>query len=134
MGARAAIIVGKQFEQTQTVDIRLLHKPLIRSVLRGEESAEVGAIHEALRKKVLGFDVNRLGQLGYDLRGERLQGGKESMENDGFTIRSGFSNAYWNLVQTLSCVKAYSSKVYCCVCLNDEEGSCCLLARLTFIP
>lgn len=112
MGARAAIIVGKQFEQTQAVDIRLLHKPLIRSVLRGEDSAEVGAIHEALRKKVLDFDVNRLEQLGYDLRGERLQGGKESMENDGFTIRSGFSNAYWNLIQTLSCVKAYSSKVY----------------------
>lgn len=115
MGARAAIIVGKQFEQNQTVDIRLLHKPLIRSVLCGGENTEVGAIHETLRKKVLGFDEDRLEQLGYDLRGKHLRG-KESMENDGFTIHSGFSNVYWNLIQTLSCVKAYSSKVYCCVC------------------
>lgn len=41
MGARAAIIVGRQFEQNQSIDIRLLHKPLISSVLRNEESEEV---------------------------------------------------------------------------------------------
>ena len=82
MGARAAIIVGRQFEQNQSIDIRLLHKPLISSVLRNEESEEVGAIHEALRKKILGFDVNRLQQLGYDLKGESV--GKQSMETDGY--------------------------------------------------
>ena len=110
MGARAAIIVGKQFEKNQSIDIRLLHKPLISSVLRNEESEEVGPIHEALRKKILGFDGSRLEQLGYDLKGERAE--KQSMETDGFSIRCGFSNVYWNLVQTLSCVKTYSSKVY----------------------
>ena len=110
MGARAAIIVGRQFEQNQSIDIRLLHKPLISSVLRNEESEEVGAIHEALRKKILGFDVNRLQQLGYDLKGESVK--KQSMETDGYSIRCGFSNVYWNLVQTLSCVKTYSSRVY----------------------
>lgn len=110
MGARAAIIVGRQFEQNQSIDIRLLHKPLISSVLRNEESEEVGAIHEALRKKILGFDVNRLQQLGYDLKGESAE--KQSMETDGYSIRCGFSNVYWNLVQTLSCVKTYSSRVY----------------------
>ena len=110
MGARAAIIVGRQFEQNQSIDIRLLHKPLISSVLRNEESEEVGAIHEALRKKILGFDVNRLQQLGYDLKEESAE--KQSMETDGYSIRCGFSNVYWNLVQTLSCVKTYSSRVY----------------------
>lgn len=110
IGARAAIIVGRQFEQNQSIDIRLLHKPLISSVLRNEESEEVGAIHEALRKKILGFDVNRLQQLGYDLKGESAE--KQSMETDGYSIRCGFSNVYWNLVQTLSCVKTYSSRVY----------------------
>lgn len=110
MGARAAIIVGRQFEQNQSIDIRLLHKPLISSVLRNEKSEEVGTIHEALRKKILGFDVNRLQQLGYDLKGESAE--KQSMETDGYCIRCGFSNVYWNLVQTLSCVKTYSSRVY----------------------
>lgn len=110
MGARAAIIVGRQFEQNQSIDIRLLHKPLISSVLRNEKSEEVGTIHEALRKKILGFDVNRLQQLGYDLKGESAE--KQSMETDGYSIRCGFSNVYWNLVQTLSCVKTYSSRVY----------------------
>ena len=92
-----------------TIDIRLLHKSLIQDVLSHREtpSADVGEIHPALKEKVEGFDIQRLEQLGFDLlRGE--ENGRNG--EDGFTIHSGFSNLYWNLIQALSCVKVYSSK------------------------
>lgn len=108
-GARLAIIIGKQYEENSTIDLRLLHKSLIQDVLLHREtpSADVGEIHSALREKVEGFDVQRLEQLGFDLLrvGDNGKNGE-----DGFTIHSGFSNLYWNLIQTLSCVKVYSSK------------------------
>ena len=68
---------------------------------KGEEISDV------LRKKILGFDRSRLEQLGFDLVKE---GG--DMKSDGYTISSGFGELYWNLVQTLSCVKSYQNSIY----------------------
>lgn len=109
MGGRVAIVVGNQFEKSEMIDLRLLHKQLIEDVVKKQESQTVGRIHDALRQKVESFDIDRLEQLGYQIR-QDTQEKQSSMENDGFSIRCGFSTLYWNLIQTLSCIKTYSSK------------------------
>ena len=116
MGARVAIIAGKEFASGGNLDVRLLHRNVIRNVWRNEETGKHGGngetgkgeeISDVLRKKILGFDRNRLEQLGFDLVKE---GG--DMKSDGYTISSGFGELYWNLVQTLSCVKSYQNSIY----------------------
>ena len=102
-----AVIVGKDSEANGGMDIRLLHKPLIQDVLFKRTSDTVGDIHPVLRRKVESFDFQRLEQLGYKLKNEN---GSQGMKDDGFMIRSSFGNVYWNLIQTLSCIKTYSSK------------------------
>lgn len=111
MGVRVAIIVGNQFDKNEMIDVRLLHKDLIKDVIQNKESDAVGSIHPALREKIQRFDIGRLQQLGYHFGEEQ----NDSMESDGFTVRCGFSTLYWNLIQTLSCIKTYSSKVYSCL-------------------
>ncbi|KNB42677.1 prolyl-tRNA synthetase [Blastocystis sp. subtype 4] len=106
-GVRVAVIVGKDSEANGDMDIRLLHKPLIQDVLFKRTSDTVGDIHPVLRRKVESFDFQRLEQLGYKLKNEN---GSQGMKDDGFMIRSSFGNVYWNLIQTLSCIKTYSSK------------------------
>ena len=116
MGARVAIIAGKEFASGGNLDVRLLHRNVIRNVWRNEETGKQGRngetgkgeeICDVLRKKILGFDRNRLEQLGFDLVKE---GG--DMKSDGYTISSGFGELYWNLVPTLSCVKSYQNSIY----------------------
>ena len=107
MGARLAIIVGNQFEKNEMIDLKLLHNHLITSVIENRVSEDVGDIHPVLREKVETFDFDRLEQLGYQIRkGIQM---KDDVE-DGFTIHCGFSTLYWNIIQTLSCIKTYSSK------------------------
>ena len=67
MGSRVAVIVGNQFDKSERIDLRLLHKELIGDVWRKEESEGVGKIHSVLREKVRQFDMERLQQLGYDI-------------------------------------------------------------------
>ena len=63
MGARVAVIIGKEYVEKGNLELRLLHKQLIRSVLNDEAKDSVGDIHEVLREKVRKFDVDRLEQL-----------------------------------------------------------------------
>lgn len=116
MGARVAIIAGKEFAMGGNLDVRLLHRNVIRDVWRNEETRKHGGnvetrkreeISDVLREKILGFDRSRLEELGFDLVKE---GG--DMKSDGYTISSGFGELYWNLVQTLSCVKSYKNSIY----------------------
>ena len=68
MGARVAVIIGKEYVEKGNLELRLLHKQLIRSVLNDEAKDSVGDIHEVLREKVRKFDVDRLEQLGFKLK------------------------------------------------------------------
>ena len=106
LGARAAVIVGKEFEERKQIDLRLLHGSLIRSVLNDTSNEEVGEIHEALREKVKGFDSNGLEQMGFDLRNKR----EARDAREGFTIQTDFATLYINLIRLLSYVKTYSSQ------------------------
>ena len=128
MGARVAVIIGKEYVEKGNLELRLLHKHLIRSVLNDEASDAVGDIHDVLREKVRGFDIDHLEQLGF-----RLRSTEELTKTDGYSIYSGFSNLYWNLIQTLSCVKTYSASIYSCVCciylLLLDEFCFCVLSR-----
>ena len=116
MGARVAVIAGKEFAMGGNLEVRLLHRNVIRDVWRNEEMGKRGGnvetkkkeeISDMLREKILGFDRSRLEELGFDLVKE---GG--DMKSDGYTISSGFGELYWNLVQTLSCVKSYQNSIY----------------------
>ena len=110
MGCRLAVIVGNQYDKNEMIDLRLLHKDLIENVLNHSESENVGIVHSELREKVESFDLDRLTQLGYKFNTGIQMKENTSMENDGFVIRCGFSTLYWNLIQSLSCIKTYSSK------------------------
>ena len=87
MGARVAVIIGKEYVEKGNLELRLLHKQLIRSVLNDEAKDSVGDIHEVLREKVRKFDVDRLEQLGFKLRTT-----EEPMKTDGYSIRYWFSS------------------------------------------
>lgn len=106
MGARAAVIVGRGFEERKQIDLRLLHGSLIRSVLNDTSNEEIGEIHSALREKVKTFDSDGLEQMGFDLRNK--QAARDPHE--GFTVQTDFATLYIHLIRLLSYVKTYSSK------------------------